>query len=181
MAILAVSPCADVLSIDAVRASWKRADRGITEPPEPSQAYALPLRFVWLIMGVIYFSAGFWKVWTAGIAWGWSDNPRNLMYNKWMELSGWTPVFRIDHYPLSLQDLGRVHTSIRALIHLLDLLSVSAFPGSAGRTCLPQHDESVHEDLICRITGLLCCIRRLAKAFSLCWTQTVQEGHVHCL
>jgi predicted DCC family thiol-disulfide oxidoreductase YuxK len=99
MAILAVSPCADALSIDAVRASWKRADRGITGPPEPSQAYALPLRFVWLIMGVIYFSAGFWKVWTGGIAWAWSDNPRNLMYNKWMELSGWTPIFRIDHYP----------------------------------------------------------------------------------
>ena len=100
MAILAVSPCSDVLSIDAVRKSWKRADRGLTEPPMSSIAYALPLRFVWLLMGVIYFSAGFWKMWTAGYRWAWSDNPRNLMYNKWMELSGWMPVFRIDHHPL---------------------------------------------------------------------------------
>src|SRR4030095_17021428 len=29
MAILALSPCSDVLSIDAIRKSWKRADRGI--------------------------------------------------------------------------------------------------------------------------------------------------------
>ncbi len=98
--ILAVSPCADVLSCDAVRQSWKRADRGVTEPPAPAIAYALPLRFVWLLMGVIYFSAGFWKVWTSGLAWAWSNNPRNLMYNKWAELSGWTPLFRIDLHPL---------------------------------------------------------------------------------
>lgn len=100
MAILAASPCADVLSIDAIFKSWKRADRGRTEPPGPSQVYALPLRFVWLLMGVIYFSAGFWKVWTGGYQWAWSDNPRNIMYNKWMELSGWVPIFRVDQYPL---------------------------------------------------------------------------------
>jgi len=100
MAVLAASPCSDVLSLDAVWKSWKRADGGNTAPPEASQAYALPLRFIWLLMGVIYFSAGFWKVWTAGVGWAWSDNPRNMMYNKWMELSGWLPVFRIDQYPL---------------------------------------------------------------------------------
>jgi predicted DCC family thiol-disulfide oxidoreductase YuxK len=100
MAVLAASPCGDVLSIDAVWKSWKRADRGSTAAPAASRAYALPLRFIWLLMGVIYFSAGFWKVWTAGSAWAWSDNPRNIMYNKWMELSGWLPIFRIDHYPL---------------------------------------------------------------------------------
>lgn len=100
MLILAVAPCAEVLSIDAIRKSWKRADHGVTEPPPPSVAYALPLRFVWLLMGVIYFSAGFWKVWTGGVLWAWSNNPRNMMYNKWMELAGWTPLFRIDQHPL---------------------------------------------------------------------------------
>jgi predicted DCC family thiol-disulfide oxidoreductase YuxK len=111
MAILAVSPCADVLSVDAIFKSWKRADQGSTEPPAPSQAYALPLRFVWLLMGVIYFSAGFWKVWTGGYQWAWSDNPRNIMYNKWMELSGWVPFFRVDHYPL-LYKLSAVGTIV---------------------------------------------------------------------
>lgn len=103
MLILAVSPCADVLSIDAIFKSWKRADRGLTEPPAASVRYALPLRFVWLLMGVIYFSAGFWKVWTAGLAWAWSDNPRNTLYNKWTELGGWTSSFRIDHNPVLLK------------------------------------------------------------------------------
>ena len=103
MLILAVSPCADVLSIDAIFKSWKRADRGITEPPAPSVGYALPLRFVWLLMGVIYFSAGFWKAWTGGLAWAWSDNPRNMLYNKWTELGGWTSTFRIDQYPVLLK------------------------------------------------------------------------------
>ena len=36
MAILAVSPCSDVLSIDAVRKSWTRADRGLTDSLNPS-------------------------------------------------------------------------------------------------------------------------------------------------
>src|SRR6202022_4806069 len=43
MAILAVSPCADVLSVDAIFKSWKRADQGSTEPPAPARAYSLPL------------------------------------------------------------------------------------------------------------------------------------------
>ena len=118
MGILAASPCADVLSIDAIFKSWKRADRGSTECPAASQAYALPLRFVWLLMGVIYFSAGFWKVWTGGYRWAWSDNPRNIMYNKWMELSGWLPIFRVDHYPW-LYKLSATGTLIFELTFIL--------------------------------------------------------------
>jgi predicted DCC family thiol-disulfide oxidoreductase YuxK len=100
MAILAASPCADALSLDALRASRRRADAGATEPPGPSLAYSLPLRFVWLMLGAIYFSAGFWKSWTGGYRWAFSDNLRNIMYNKWMELGDWTPFFRLDQYPL---------------------------------------------------------------------------------
>src|SRR5262249_21295415 len=58
-ALLAASRCGDVLSGDALFYAWKRADRGITEPPGPSRAYALPLRFVWLLLGLIYFFPGF--------------------------------------------------------------------------------------------------------------------------
>ncbi|HST52890.1 MAG TPA: DCC1-like thiol-disulfide oxidoreductase family protein [Pyrinomonadaceae bacterium] len=100
IAILAVSPCADVLSCDALVAAWRRADGGVTEPPKPSLAYSLPLRFVWLLMGALYFSSGVWKVWTGGYRWAFSDNLRNIMYNKWMEFGDWTPVFRLDQYPL---------------------------------------------------------------------------------
>ncbi len=132
MAILAVSPCADVLSLDAIFKSWKRADAGSTEPPAPSQAYALPLRFVWLLMGVIYFSAGFWKVWTGGYQWALSDNPRNIMYNKWMELSGWVPFFRVDHYPLfyKLSALGTLVFELSFI--LLIFFPVSRYLAASG-------------------------------------------------
>ena len=42
-------------------AAWKRANRGVTDPPGPSRTYALPIRFVWLLMGLIYFFPGFWN------------------------------------------------------------------------------------------------------------------------
>jgi predicted DCC family thiol-disulfide oxidoreductase YuxK len=108
-AILAASPCGDALSCDAILAAWKRADHGLTEPPGPSRVYALPLRFVWLLMGVIYFFAGFRKVWDNGGDWALSDNLKFIMYAKWLDLGGWTPVFRIDQYPF-LYKLAAVGT-----------------------------------------------------------------------
>jgi predicted DCC family thiol-disulfide oxidoreductase YuxK len=99
-AILAASRCGDVFSCDAIFTAWKRADRGIIDPPGSSQAYALPLRFVWLLMGIIYFFPGFWKWWTTGIDWALSDNLKHIMYAKWLEFDDWTPLFRIDQYPL---------------------------------------------------------------------------------
>jgi predicted DCC family thiol-disulfide oxidoreductase YuxK len=99
MAILAASPCSDALSIDAIFASRKRADRGITEPLPPSISYALPLRFASLLLGLIYFFPGFWKLWGSGFAWALSDNMKFQMYSKWMEFGGWTPVFRLDWHP----------------------------------------------------------------------------------
>jgi predicted DCC family thiol-disulfide oxidoreductase YuxK len=59
----------------------------------------LPLRFVWLLMGVIYFFPGFWKLWNVGFSWTLSDNMRAQMHFKWIEFDGWTPALRIDHYP----------------------------------------------------------------------------------
>ena len=100
LAILAVSRCGDFLSVDAIVSAWKRADRSTVNPPSSSKIYALPLRFVWLLMGVMYFFPGFWKLWRSGYQWAWSDNLIFHMYKKWFELDGWTPIFRIDHYPL---------------------------------------------------------------------------------
>jgi len=102
-AILAASPCGDALSIDALRRAWKGADSGNVEPPGESRAYALPLRLVWLLIGVMYFFPGFWKWWSAGIDWALSDNLRFIMYTRWTEVGDWTPFFRIDRYPLLYQ------------------------------------------------------------------------------
>jgi predicted DCC family thiol-disulfide oxidoreductase YuxK len=99
LAILSASNCGDGLSIDALLASRTRADRGFTEPPPPSVAYALPLRFAGLLLGIIYFFPGFWKFWTSGFDWALSDNLKYQMYMKWMEFDGWTPFFRLDWHP----------------------------------------------------------------------------------
>ena len=98
MAIFAVSPCADVLSIDALVRARKRADHGVIQPPGDSVAYALPLKAFWLLLGATYFWTGFWKAWT-GPEWAFSDSMRYLLYNKWAELNWWLPGLRIDHYP----------------------------------------------------------------------------------
>jgi len=108
-AILAGSRCGDVFSCDAIFAAWKRADRGDTDPPGSSVAYGLPLRFVWLLMGIIYFFPGFWKFWRKGFAWALSENVKFYMYSEWHMLGGWTPIFRIDQYPIMYQ-LGGIGT-----------------------------------------------------------------------
>lgn len=103
-AILAAAPSGDALSIDALRAAWRRADRGDTAPPPPSVAYALPLRFVWLLIGVIYLFPGVWKL-HAGTDWFAGDNIKYLMYQFWSE-KGFLPAFRIDRYPFLYRASG---------------------------------------------------------------------------
>jgi glycosyltransferase involved in cell wall biosynthesis len=93
-ALLAASPCGDALSVDA----WLRRGRG---RPAPSRAYGLPLRFMWLLLGTLYFFPGFWKWWASGIDWVWSENLKFWMYGKWAEGSGWMPLWRIDRWPLA--------------------------------------------------------------------------------
>lgn len=132
-AILAASRCGDVFSCDAVWKAWRRADRGIIEPPAASQAYALPLRFVWLLIGVIYFFPGFWKVCLSGFDWAFSENFKFQLYNKWSELDGWMPFFRLDQYPFlyKLSALGAIifELSFIFLIFLPKLRLLAAFGG----------------------------------------------------
>lgn len=94
-ALLAVSPCGDALSLDALWKKWKGKKDG-----EAFRAYALPLRFAWILMGICYFFPGFWKLKTGGFAWIFSDNLKYIFYYKWATLNGWLPFFRLDHYPL---------------------------------------------------------------------------------
>jgi predicted DCC family thiol-disulfide oxidoreductase YuxK len=108
-ALLATSRCGDMFSCDAIFAAWKRADRGVIAPPSPSQAYTLPLRFVQLLLGLIYFFPGFWKLWHGGVDWAFSDNLKYQLYSKWLEFDGWTPTFRLDFYPI-LYQLGALWT-----------------------------------------------------------------------
>lgn len=93
--LLATSPCSDALSLD----SWRRGSfwRGAPTGPE----YAVPIRFVWLLIGLIYFFPGLWKLSSCGLEWILSDNLQWLLYDKWTELGGFLPFWRIDRVPLA--------------------------------------------------------------------------------
>lgn len=99
-ALLAVSRAGDFFSCDGVLKAFRRADQGHIEPPGPSQAYSLPIRFAWFLIGILYFFPGMWKLKTEGHEWITSDNLKWQIYEKWLDWDGWMPVFRIDQYPL---------------------------------------------------------------------------------
>lgn len=103
--ILAFSPCADRFSIDAY--FRKHSNKVIHHLPNN---YSLPIILIWILMGLIYFFPGFWKMWSNGLDWCLTDNVRNQFYFKWLHLGGgwnsWTPFFRIDHYPVLYKASG---------------------------------------------------------------------------
>ncbi|HEX8004621.1 MAG TPA: DCC1-like thiol-disulfide oxidoreductase family protein [Mycobacteriales bacterium] len=108
-ALLAVSPCADVLSVDGARRAWRRADTGDVAPPAPGRAYGLPLRLVWLLVGAVYLFPGLAKVRSDGLHWAWSDNLRNIAFAKWLEndrLPGFARAVESHGTPLRLVALG---------------------------------------------------------------------------
>ena len=100
-ALLAVSPSGAFLAVDAIFAARRRADQGITEPPRPSREYALPLRFATLLIGIIYFFPGFWKLWDGGFDWVFTDNLQKQLHLFWTWSLNctWLPSFRIDRHP----------------------------------------------------------------------------------
>jgi predicted DCC family thiol-disulfide oxidoreductase YuxK len=105
-AVLAFSPCSDAFSLDAVRRGWAAADRNEVVRSTPSVAYALPIRFIWVLLGIIYFFPGLWKLRSAGLDWALGPPFLSILYQKWFELGWWTPVFRIDQFPLLLKATG---------------------------------------------------------------------------
>ena len=112
--LLAFSPAGHALSLDASRRAWS------LDETAPARHYALPLRFVWLLIGLVYFFPGFWKFVLGGIDWALSDNIKFKMYAKWFELGGWEPFFRIDRYPL-LYKAGGLYTLLFELGFLIAL------------------------------------------------------------
>jgi len=91
VALLAASPCDDVLAFDARRSI---AVDGVE--------YAAPLLCFRLLLSAIYFFPGLHKILESGTAWALSDNLRNQLYYKWAQ-HGVVPAFRIDEYPWLLQ------------------------------------------------------------------------------
>lgn len=97
--ILMFSKCSDVFSIDAY---LKRTRHNIKEL-NPSVEYALPLKFIWITLAIIYCSSGLHKLWDAGLHWILSDNLRNQIVFEWVENYDKIPTLRIDKHPLLLR------------------------------------------------------------------------------
>jgi hypothetical protein len=84
-ALLAASPCDDVLAFDAKRPLMIEGT-----------AYAGPIWVARGLFAAIYFFPGLHKILRSGIAWAISDNLRNQMYWKWAQY-GQKPTFRLEH------------------------------------------------------------------------------------
>src|SRR4029079_9975207 len=94
-ALLAASPCADVLALDAARRSLDTEGR----------AYAAPLLAARLLLGALYCFPGLHKLLTSGLAWASADSLRFQLYWKWVE-HGALPWFRLDAHPVLLHAGG---------------------------------------------------------------------------
>jgi hypothetical protein len=99
-AVLAASRCGDTLSLDAL---WHAGRYGRPPGPQKARGYALPLRFIWLLIGLVYFFPGFWKFAKEGLEWAFSENLKFRLYKRWFMLGDWQPAFRLDRYPLLYQ------------------------------------------------------------------------------
>lgn len=96
--ILAFSPCSEVLSIDSVLKSKPSV--------QESGRYGFHLKVIWLHFGVIYFFAGFYKLWICGYDWALSDSMVNQVLIEWFEHFDRIPSIRFDHFPILLKVLG---------------------------------------------------------------------------
>lgn len=94
--ILACAPAGRVLSVDYL------LNRYVFKKPvdtTPSVRFGLPVKLALIMLGILYFFSGFWKVWTGGFDWIFKNNLAAQLYIKWGETDGWLPYWRIDHYP----------------------------------------------------------------------------------
>jgi len=98
-AILACSRCGDAFSIDSLLDAWRKARAGVCTRLSRSRIYAMPMRIIWVLFGMIYFFPGFWKL-TAGYSeWIVGHGLIKAIHYKWAILDGWISPFRIDAAP----------------------------------------------------------------------------------
>jgi predicted DCC family thiol-disulfide oxidoreductase YuxK len=88
MALLAAGPSARVLSVDALRAAVRDADRGLVEPRLPAGAALATLRWLWLLFGLLYLAPGLAKLDKALTA-GWTsaESLRAILWAQWLKKS----------------------------------------------------------------------------------------------
>jgi HTTM domain len=96
-AVFVVAPSTDALSLKTVI----RGGRGLLPVASvpPSRAYALPLRAIWLLIGLVYLFPGFYKAVLLNVRWFDPATLQHILWWKWAQLEGYRPFFRVDEYP----------------------------------------------------------------------------------
>ncbi len=95
--ILALSQCYSVFSLDA-----RMAQKEVTQSPD----YTWPIRLIWLQLAVIYFWAGFYKLWDCGFDWTLGQSMVNQIQLEWLQHYDKLPGIRIDQFPVFLKVAG---------------------------------------------------------------------------
>ncbi len=104
MALLAAGPSGRFLSVDSLWRAVRSDGRGAIEPARPGGTALATLRYVWILMGLLYLSAGVPKLHQALTA-GWStaDNLRHLIWYTWFTARTYAPdvgsLWRVDALP----------------------------------------------------------------------------------
>ena len=88
LAVLSCAPCADALSLDALRR--RRSGRPLPEPNRPAAAYGWARYACWITIALPYVLAGMTKLVRGGLGW-WE--PLNLKHHLlWADPSGSWPM-----------------------------------------------------------------------------------------
>jgi len=116
--LLAASPCGDAWSFD----SWIRRGRTGRGVPHRDRRYGVPLRFAWLLLGMVYLFPGIWKLWTGGIDWIVSDHLRNQIWLQWTTHGDWRPAIDPTRWPwlIRLGALGTIVFELSFIVLVLD-------------------------------------------------------------
>lgn len=127
LALLAAGPSGDMLSMDAVLAAIRRARRGRLELTISGSSSLATLRYVWVLIGLLYFSAGLGKLVAAWhFHWLDSTNLQNLIRERWLAERLYTKNFsrniRFDELPSTLLQAGAGGTIAFELLALFLVL-----------------------------------------------------------
>lgn len=117
--ILAFSRCGDVLSVDfLINKYLLKKEVNTARHPQ----YNLPLLFIWLHLGIIYFFAGIVKLDQCGLQWALGSSMINQIQVEWIQHYNQIPAIRIDNYP-TLLHIGGIGVILFELYFFFLILS----------------------------------------------------------
>ena len=111
--ILALSSSFDIFSFDSLLSKKAIAKKG---------DYGFHLKIIWLHFGIIYFFAGFYKLWLCGFDWALSNSMINQVHLEWFEHYNKIPIIRIDFFP-NLLKIGGLLVILFELFYLFFLFN----------------------------------------------------------